>query len=190
MIFNLLSKWIAASSVVTLFPFLSVTTQCIFQPSHSPVIFFSIAPVAFAKFVQLLLPGALYCHWYFSPSPSAVTANSTLSPALLTATSFGWLVIFNVLPKWIAASSVVTLFPFLSVTTQCTFQPSHSPVTFFNVAFVAFAKFVQLLLPGALYCHWYFSPSPSALTANSTLSPALLTITSFGWPVIFNLLSK
>ena len=78
------------------------------------------------------------------------------------------------------ASSVAKQFPVMSVTIQCTFQPSHSPVVLFNVASDALEKLIQLLLPGVLYCHWYFKPVPLALTLKETFSPAPAHTTSSG----------
>ena len=69
-----------------------------------------------------LPPGVLYCHWYFSPLPDAVTENFTVVPAEAV-TEAGCLVSFSSAGTVSVAVTEVTLFPAASVTIQRYWYP-------------------------------------------------------------------
>ena len=79
------------------------------------------------------------------------------------------------------AALEVTLFPAESVTMQRTCMPFQVALAVAVVEAVVLP--FQLLheeAPAFLYCHWYFSPEPVALTVKVALLPAA-TVTFCGW---------
>ncbi len=71
--------------------------------------------------------------------------------------------------------------PALSVTTQRTCIPCHVLLAVAVVEAVVLPfQLLHAVAPDFLYCHWYLSPLPVALTVKVAFFPAA-TVTSFGW---------
>ena len=79
--------------------------------------------------------------------------------------------------------------PALSVTTQRTCIPCHVALAVAVVeAAVRPFQLLHAVAPTFLYCHWYLSPLPVALTVKVALLPTA-TVTLAGWVAIDRILT-
>ena len=104
-----------AALELTLLPAPSVTTQRTCMPFHVALAVAVVEAVVLPfQLLHAVAPFFLYCHWYLSPVPVALTVKVALLPAA-TVTSFGWVAMESTLTVTVSES---TVFPVLSVMLQ------------------------------------------------------------------------
>ena len=160
-----------AASEIASAPPSSVITQRNSRPfSAASATKLSVSERAPFRPVSTQLPLSRVCHRYFNPSPLALTAN--LASAFRDAVrSRGCSRMPSSLSTVSRAGSEVALLPEASVIAQRYCRPfSSATASKLRRAVEAPARLVSCQSPSSSVCQLYFRPSPTASTANSTVS--------------------